>query len=152
MSDRVRAACEFSFGAHNSDPSGFARALAGQLNIPLAGNADDIVDTLLSGADWTRIPDGIAAAAAADNGKLVLAGLKGSEQTNPTSHGHIVVVVAGPLANGAYPHAYWGASTGQPGRDMTLNHAWTTADCDRVIYAAHEIVANPDYKPPRGHP
>ena len=57
----------------------------------------------------------------------------------PDAHGHVVVVIAGPLAHGAYPTAYWGSLGGDPGRADTLNDAWTVADRDRISYAAHDI-------------
>ena len=93
MPDRVTQACEDNFDAHKSDCSGFARAVAAELKVTLNGLADQIVDTIRAGGDWRPLADGVAAAASAHNGKLVIAGLKGAEQTNPDPHGHVVVVV-----------------------------------------------------------
>jgi hypothetical protein len=137
--DRVRDACEACFEAHKNDCSGFARAVAEQLGVPLQGLADQIVDTLRSGEGWTILADGIAARASAQAAKFVMAGLKGSEQTHPDPHGHVVVVVDGPLAHDAYPSAYWGSLGGSPGKNETLNFAWTTADRDRISYAEHDF-------------
>jgi hypothetical protein len=139
MPDRVRDACESSFEAHQGDCSGFAHAVATQLNVTLVGVADQIVETLRTDPAWTRIADGVAAAQRAKAGKLVIAGLKGSEQTRPDPHGHVVVVVDGPMAHNAYPSAYWGSLGGQPGRNQTLNFAWTVADRDRITYAEHNL-------------
>jgi hypothetical protein len=153
--DRVREACEACFEAHMADSSGFARAVADELGVTLQGLADQIVETLRSGAGWTPLMDGRAAAQSAEAGQLVIAGLKGSEQTHPDAHGHVVVVVGEPLAHGAYPSAYWGRLGGVGARDQTINWAWTTDDRDHISYAAHDIhgiVAQPDYKPPRGYP
>jgi len=137
--DRVREACEACFDTHQNDCSGFARAVAGQLGVPLQGLADQIVDTLRTGEGWTVLADGVAARASAQVGKFVMAGLEGSEQAHPDQHGHVVVVVDGPLAHGAYPTAYWGSLGGQPGRNQTLNFAWTAEDRDRISYAERDI-------------
>lgn len=139
MPDRVKQACEASFGAHKSDCSGFARAVAEELGVPLAGLADDIVATLRAGGAWVKLPDGVAAAKAAAAGELVICGLKGSEQAKPDPHGHVAVVVDGPLSHGAYPSAYWGSLGGSAGFDQTINWAWTPDDRDKVTYAQHEI-------------
>jgi hypothetical protein len=139
MADRVREACETCFTAHASDCSGFVRAVAGQLGVGLEGLADQIVDTIRSGSGWTPLSDGIAAAQSAATGKLVIGGLKGSEQVTPDPHGHVVVVVDGPLARGAYPSAYWGRLGGIGDKDKTINWAWRAGDRDRVSYAEHDV-------------
>jgi hypothetical protein len=140
MSDRVIAACEACYEANKGDCSAVVRAVAGQLGVTVVGNADQIVDTLRTSPEWTPLANGVAAAQAAKEGShLVIAGLKGAEQAVPNPHGHVVVVVDGPLAHDAYPTAYWGSLGGQPGKDQTLNWAWTTADRDRVSYAQHPL-------------
>jgi hypothetical protein len=137
--DRVREACEACFEAHKGDCSGFARAVADKLEVTLQGLADQIVDSLRAGQGWTPLPDGIAAAKSAHDGKLVMAGLRGSEQAHPDAHGHVVVIVDGPLAHDAYPSAYWGKLGGTGAKDKTINWAWTAEDRDRVFYAAHDL-------------
>jgi len=139
MPDQVKEACEACFEAHKDDCSGFARAVAGQLKIPLHGLANEIVDTIRGGNGWKPLANGVAAAQSAAAGKLVIGGLKGGEQAHPDAHGHVVVVVAGPLAHGAYPSAYWGKLGGTGAKDKTINWAWNAADRDRVSYAEHDI-------------
>jgi hypothetical protein len=139
MPDRVQEACEECFDAHKSDCSGFARAVATKLGVGLAGLADEIVETLRTGQGWTALPTGVAAAQSAKAGKLVIAGLKGSEQARPDPHGHVVVIVDGPLVRDAYPSAYWGRLGGIGEKDKTINWAWTAEDRDRVSYAAHDL-------------
>ena len=78
----VREVCEACFNAHQNDCSGFAKVVASELGVPLHGLADEIVDTLRTGPGWTPLLDGVAAAKSAHDGKLVLAGLKGSEQAH----------------------------------------------------------------------
>ena len=136
----VKTACEACYDAHVGDCSGFARAVAQQMGVALEGMADRIVDVLRTSKDgWTALANGTAAAAAATAGQLVIGGLKGSEQAHPDPHGHVVVVVEGPLAHNAYPSAYWGSLGGDPAKDKTINWAWTTADRDKISYAAHDI-------------
>jgi hypothetical protein len=139
MPDRVRDACEASFAAHESDCSGFARAVAAELGVRLRGLANEIVDAIESDGGWVPLADGVAAAQAAAAGKLVIGGLRGSDQAKPNAHGHVVVVVGGPLARDAYPSAYWGRLGGGGQRDMTVNFAWNRNDRDNVSYAAHDI-------------
>jgi hypothetical protein len=142
MPDPVKDACEACFAAHANDCSGFARAVANQLGMTLNGLANAMVDTLRNDPNWTPLPDGVAASQSAAAGKLVLGGLKGSEQTHPDAHGHVVIVVAGqPLAHGRYPFAYWGRLGGGGMRNQTVNWAWRTEDRDNVSYAAHDIPA-----------
>jgi hypothetical protein len=140
MSDQiVRDACVDCFAANAGDCSAFARAVANEVGVPLTGLADDIVDTLRGGGNWTELADGPAAAAAADAGKLVLAGLKGSEQATPNVHGHVVVVVAGAPYQGIYPYAYWGSLGGSPGQDKPIDYAWVHADLPKVTFASHDL-------------
>lgn len=125
-------ACEAEFQNHIADCSGFAKAVAASLGITLTGMANDIVDQIQN-STWTVLADGIAAKAQADGGHFVVGGLK----DNP--HGHVVVVVQGPLdsVHDKYPTAYWGSIRGPQfaAKDKTVNWAWDAADRDRVIYA-----------------
>jgi len=140
--DAVKAACAANYQQYKGDCSGFAKAVAAALGVPLQGMADDIVNTLRAGGPWTPLADGPAAAAAAAAGLLVLAGLRGDELKVPQQHGHVVVVVTGaPLNRGLYPFAYWGSLGAQPGFDQTINWAWTLDDLPNVSYASTPIVA-----------
>jgi hypothetical protein len=137
----VRQVCEVCFDAYQNDCSGFAKAVASALNVPLQGLANEIVGTLRASQEWTPLHDGVAAAESAKVGKLVIGGLKGSEQFHPDPNGHVVVVVDGPLHRNAYPCAYWGSLGGNSAKDKTINYAWRPEDRDRVSYAAHDIPA-----------
>ena len=121
-------ACQADFAAHKSDCSGFVKAVASDLGITLTGMANDIVDEIQT-APWTELADGVAAKAQADLGFFVVGGLK------ETPHGHVVVVVTGPLARGKYPTAYWGRLGGIGMKNTTINWAWNAADRDHVTYA-----------------
>jgi hypothetical protein len=139
MVDRVREACEACFDAHSGDCSGFARAVSSRLGVQMSGLADQMVDAIRDENAWRPLPNGIAAAQSAADRKLVIGGLKGSEQTNPDRHGHVVVVVTGPLAHDAYPSAYWGKLGGVGAKNKTTNWAWRAEDRDHVSYAEHDI-------------
>ena len=69
----------------------------------------------------------------------MIGGLRGDRQAHPSAHGHVVVVVPGPLNRGRYPTAWWGSLAGRPDKDKTINWAWSEADRDKVVYAAHRI-------------
>jgi len=129
---QIIKACEGEFQNHIADCSGFAKAVARDLGIVLTGMANDIVDEIQS-APWKLLADGIEAKNQADAGFFVIGGLK----DNP--HGHVVVIVPGPLDAGhhKYPTAYWGSIRGAQfaAKDKTVNWAWDAADRDRVIYA-----------------
>jgi hypothetical protein len=139
MVDRVREACEACFAANNDDCSAFARAVASKVGVTLDGLANEIVQTLRDGPGWNVLPDGVAAAKSAHDGKLVMAGLKGFEHRPPRLHGHVVVIVDGPLHDNSYPSAYWGELGGPGAKDKTINWAWTFEDRDHVSYAEHNI-------------
>jgi hypothetical protein len=139
MPDAVKDACEACFADHANDCSGFAKAAASRLRVTLQGLANDIVDEVRRDAEWTRLANGVEAAREAAAGKLVIGGLRGDEQTHPDEHGHVVIVVDGPLAHDKYPSAYWGKLHGGGKENQTVNWAWTEADRDNVTYAAHDI-------------
>ena len=138
--------CEANWEANKANCSGFVKAIAAALQVSTFDpddDADQIVDKLRGAGDWVAlgIGDGAAAKAQADQGLLVVAGLKGNEQAVPDAHGHVVVVVTGPLdpAHNAYPTAYWGSLGGTPGKAQTINFAWRTADRDKVGYFAKPV-------------
>lgn len=135
---RVVAACKKVWDDHRSDCSGFVKAVATELGVSITGQANDIVAAIRSDA-WEKLADGVAAKAAAEAGKLVIAGLLGKEQEKPSVHGHVVVVVGGRLAHDKYPRAYWGQLGSVGKQDTPLNFAWTVADRDKVSYGAKAI-------------
>jgi len=140
---RIIKICEANWDAHKSDCSGFVKAVAAGLEVStfLPGdNANVIVDKLHAATDWAALSpgDGLAAKAQADAGLLVVGGLKGSDQVNPDLHGHVVVVIAGPLdsIHGKYPTAYWGQLNGVGAKAETINWAWRAGDRENVRYFA----------------
>ena len=133
--------CEANWDAHKSDCSGFVKAVAAALEVGTFAPSDDanaIMDKLNAATDWAALTpgDGPAAKVQADAGLLVIAGLKGSDQINADPHGHVVVVVTGPLdpVHGEYPTAYWGQLNGIGAKAKTINWAWRAGDRDHVGY------------------
>lgn len=131
----IISACETEWDAFKSDCSGFVKAVAVDVGIGLSGQADDIVDQIQSNG-WKILVDGIAAKAQADAGLFVVGGLKGKDLDPPEAHGHVVVVVSGPMAFGKYPSAYWGKLNGVGAKNQTLNYAFRASVRDNVIYGS----------------
>jgi hypothetical protein len=131
--------CESQFEKYKSDCSGFAKAVAAAFGIKLTGLADEIVNEIQQN-DWVKLgKDGAAAKAKADAGWFVVGGLLSSDNVPPQKHGHVVVVVSGPLAQNKYPTAYWGRLDGVGEKNKTINWAWNSESRDKVIYAARQI-------------
>ncbi|WP_246723447.1 hypothetical protein [Rhizobium brockwellii] len=130
--------CEAAFEANKNDCSAFVRAVASASGVTLTGQADDIVDQI-SGSGWVALTGGAQAAAMADAGMLVIAGLKAADHTPPRNNGHVAIVVSGALAHGKYPTGYWGSSGGSSAKNQTLNYSWNSSDRDNVHYAARSL-------------
>jgi hypothetical protein len=137
--NRILARCEGVWDANKADCNAFAKAVTSDFQVTLNGQANDIVAQVQTEAGWTRLANGLAAKVAADEGKLVVGGLKGSDMTPAETHGHVVVVVSGPVAHGKYPSAYWGKLNSVGRKNTTVNYAWKEADRDKVIYAARTV-------------
>lgn len=120
--------CEAEFNAYSNDCSSFVKAVANDLGIVLAGQANQIVDAIQQ-APWTKLAGGADAKGKADRGFFVIGGLK------DTPNGHVVVVVQGHASQGRYPSGYWGRLGGTGKKNTTINWAWDKDDRDKVIYA-----------------
>jgi len=136
----VIAVCKVEWPMNQADCSAFVRAVASALGVTLNGDADQIVNQI-GGAGLEALANGPAAKNAADQGKLVIAGLAGANHSPPRDHGHVAVVVGGPLdpAYHRYPTGYWGTLNGVGEQAKTLNWAWRKEDRDHVVYAARTV-------------
>ena len=134
----IIAICQRHIALHPNDCAAFVRAVANDCGVLLSGNANFISNTLPAGV---RVQDGLSAARAAASGELVIAGL------DAPGHGHVAVVVDGPLNRGKYPYAFWGQYHGVRigGQELnvgftrghgTLNWAFKPGDLNRVRYAS----------------
>lgn len=130
--------CEAVWEANKADCNAFVKAVGSNYSVALSGQANDIADQI-AGAGWEKITSGAKAADAAAAGKLVVGALKGSEMNPPRAHGHVVVVVQGPLDHGKYPSAYWGTLGGVGEKNKTINYAWRAVDRDNVKFGAKAI-------------
>jgi hypothetical protein len=132
---KIIDACEQHWDEHSGNCSGFVKAVAASLGIVLSGQANDIVDFVMDNNSWYDVSSGPDAALWAEAAYLVVGGLKGSDQANPSANGHVVIVVPGPVDRN-YPTAYWGQLGGTGKKKATINWAWSKADRDNVIYRA----------------
>ena len=95
---------EFVKGLKNRDNcSGFVKAVAKGLGIPLSetANADGLMDEIST--KWTAIASGKEAAHQAEVGKFVLAGLKSGNHNPVRNNGHVCIVIAGGLYERSTP-------------------------------------------------
>ena len=142
---KIIEVCNNKFQDNKGDCNKFAIAVATEFSIQISGLADNIVDKIQT-EGWTQLSNGIEAKQKADEGWFVVGGLKAAD-TVPTppattvNHGHVVIVVSGPLAKNKYPTAVWGSDAGvlpAPGKD-TVNWAWNEASRDKIIYSGREV-------------
>jgi hypothetical protein len=137
--DAAKAAWTESFlkvTPNKDNCSGFVKSVAGKLGVPLpaTADADGLAEALA--ASWTRLKSGAEAARSAATCHLVLAVLKGADHNPPRHHGHIGVVVAGPLYRDTYPTLWCGSLGGQAQSqgDKSVGEVWNRADRDSVGY------------------
>lgn len=127
---------EFITGLANKDNcSGFVKAVAKKLGVPLkeTANADEIVDEI--DGSWTQLPSGKSAAESAALGKFVVAGLESVGHTPARGNGHVVIIVGGKLYRDKYPMC-WGGSIGsaQSQGTKSVGEVWNRRDRDSVKY------------------
>jgi hypothetical protein len=143
QSDEIKGACRQlrAIAANADNCNQFVVMVAERFHVTLHGNADQIMATV-TGADWTHHgTDGKAASEAAETGALVVGGMTSAALGD--AHGHVVIVVAGPLNRDKYPTAYWGSQNAaiRPAGALgtTINFSFTVADRDKVIYASRSV-------------
>ena len=129
---KINSLCEKHWAKNEKNCSGFVKAVASDIGISVTGQANDIVDRL-NNCDWVLCKNGVDARQKAIEGHFVVGGLKA------TPHGHVVIVVSGPLAHGKYPTAYWGSLGGVGKKYTTINWSWNKSDRDLVTYAYREF-------------
>jgi hypothetical protein len=136
----IVAACQRNLLANSNNCSGFVRAVAKECNVLLVGDANSITGQLSRAK--RVLSSGQEAARAAAAGYLVVGGVKSS------GHGHVVIVVDGPLSRGKYPYCFWGQYHGITLQGETLNVGFTRGHGtlnwafgpktrDTVVYAAY---------------
>jgi len=131
-SKKIIELCEKYWGKHKNNCSGYVKDIGKELGVNLVGQANDMVEQVQK-MPWKTIKSGAEAKLQATLGMFVIAGLRDKP------HGHVVVVVPGPLAHGKYPTAYWGSLGGVPKKNTTINWSWSKQDRDNVIYSCIAI-------------
>jgi hypothetical protein len=148
MSSRdIIAICQRYIRTYPNDCAAFVRAVANDCGVFLTGDANTIVSYLNSGRTLSSGPGAKAAAAAGD---LVIAGVRAP------GHGHVVIIVDGPLNTGRnagrYPYAFWGQyhgvrfgkvemNAGFTRGHGTLNYAFGDLALKSIVYAAFTPLA-----------
>lgn len=140
---RIIQTCKDVYPTKKDACNFFAIEVASRFGVTLSGVADSIADQI-KGTGWTQHgTDGVAAANAARDGKLVVAALKGPDNVPPAGEGHVVIVTDGPLAHSKYPTGYWGSTNPdvrEKGDDgTTVNWCWNTNSRDKVIYSSRAV-------------
>jgi hypothetical protein len=134
-------ACEAVWKANSTDCNHFLKAVAQTLGVTFfdaSWNANRIVDELMrvatySPSRWQALASANDARAAAEAGNFVVAGTRGSDTGDV--HGHVAVVVAGPMHPTRHvPHGYWGRLGGVGAKNCTLNWAWLVKDLSALKY------------------
>jgi hypothetical protein len=130
--------------ANKNNCSGFVKAVAKKLGIPISAtaNADGIVAEL-AGA-WSEVSTGAEAALKAAAGSLVIVGLKGADHKPARANGHVAIVVSGALYRNKYPLC-WGGSIGgaQSAGTKSVGEIWNRNDRDSVKYFVYGTAACP---------
>jgi len=128
--------------ANKNNCSGFVKAVAKKLGIPLSptANADGIV-TEIAGS-WSELSSGAEAAQKAAAGSLVIVGLKSADHKPARANGHVAIVVSGALYRNKYPLC-WGGSIGgaQSAGTKSVGEIWNRSDRDSVRYFVYGVAA-----------
>jgi hypothetical protein len=112
VSGQVLDACRAVFDANKNDCNKFLKAVIGickpSANFGAGDDANAIVAKIAQ-PPWSALGIGDAGAAvqAAKDGKLVIGGMTGQELSDPTGHGH-VVVIHGQIRDDGVPFGSWG--------------------------------------------
>lgn len=142
--------CFADWDANKSDCNAFVKAVYGDLDVDLPPGADanGIVNFLTASSDWTQLAkgDGQQAKDHADAGRFVIGGMKGSELNPPQAHGHVLIVMSGPLdpTHNQYPRASWGKLNSVGKKDSFVNYAFNSTDRDSVRYFSRQISTKTD--------
>jgi hypothetical protein len=122
------------WSANKNDCNHFLKAVSDRLGLghfEKSWDANRIVDVLMMATsqptNWKALASADAARADAEAGYFVVAGTRGPDIGEV--HGHVAVVVAGPMNPARHvPHGYWGRLGGVGARNCTLNYAWRSTD------------------------
>lgn len=133
LDPKLQAALTVAYKASSNDCSGFVKKVASELGQILVGNADTLIDTFRQ--SFRNVETVTEVLQLVRLNRFVVAGLKSSEHSPKRAHGHVVVIIDGPLYHGKYPKC-WGGSLGSAQSDGTksVGEVWNTRDRDNVQY------------------
>lgn len=148
----VKKACEKHYENHQSNCSGFIRAVAKELLVLIPGitsNADGQVTfmKLINTPSFRHLGDGqkgeLEAVRWASSGDFVICGMKSTDlQTNrpgrTVKHGHVAIVVGG-WSPTKWPLAYWGSLGGSGGKNASLSKTFRAADRPSISYFGYRL-------------
>jgi hypothetical protein len=114
----IFAFAEKEWDDNKDNCSGYIKAVASDVGVVLAGQANDLIDFWTSHDPWINLDhDARRASDLAAQGYLVVAG----EKDKP--NGHVVLIVPGWSANG-HPMGYWGKLHGVGRKNASISLAW----------------------------
>src|SRR5688572_8820548 len=128
--------------ANKNNCSGFVKAVAKKLGIPIShtANADGIVAEL-AGA-WSEVSTGAEAAQKAAAGSLVIVGSKGADHKPARTSGNWGIMVSGALCRRKYPRCRGGSIGGaQSAGTRSVGESWNRNDRDSVRYFVYGTAA-----------
>lgn len=128
IADQIIESCEKHLSTFRADCSGFARAVAADFGITLVGDANHLAEALET--RWASASSPREAGRLAGLGKFVIA----AKAEPKGRHGHVAIIVKGPLSHGEYPPGYWGSLGGVAGRNIPITRAWSKTALPDVKY------------------
>jgi hypothetical protein len=137
---KIIEACKKEYDGQKTNCNYFLEAVFLDVtNVTLTGTADDLVEKFSSpNAGWNKV-ERTQAIADQVAGKFVVAGLKSSDHSDGREHGHVAVVVSGPLYHSKYPVVWCGGgSLGRSNGNKTVGEVWATSDRDKVKYFTYK--------------
>jgi hypothetical protein len=129
----VNEAVVAAYASNLADCSGFLRDVGLRLGYVLSGNADTLIDTFRR--SWRELDSIALVLQEVRAGRFVVAGLKSDDHTPKRQHGHVVVIVDGPLYRGKYPRCWCGSiGAAQSKGTKSIGEVWSASDRDNVCY------------------
>ena len=136
---KILEACKKAYDAQKANCNFFLEAVFFDVtNVTLTGTADDLVEKFSSDAGWKKV-ERVQAIADQEAGKFVVAGLTSSDHADDREHGHVAVLVSGPLYHSKYPVVWCGGgSLGRSNGNKTVGEVWARSDRDNVKYFTYK--------------
>lgn len=136
LADKIIRICKENFEEFKTSTTLFVKNVCFTLKVPLNGQANEILDYLKNSQGFKKV-DKNTAHTNANNGHLVLCGLKGNLRKVPTRDGHICIITKGNMINDL-PVGFWGGQN--PQQLQPINLFWNDpVDISRIEYYSLEL-------------